>query len=393
MTSRRTALDQIHLSRRAVLGAGATATLAYSLGLTRSRGLLVASQEMDSITWISPRATLEVLDDYAYWTALEMGYFDDLQTEMEPGIAEATSGGKAVAEGQADMSYVSPGVFSALLDAGTPLVSAWHHVAQETFDFAVPKGSDITEVSQLEGMRVALGDPGWTLITDPMFAQAGVDPASIQYVMAGATWAQAVDQGQADASLCWEGLRAQWAATGFDYDYILGKNWSVFPSNSYQIRRSDFEDESLHDLYIRYLRGWAMGMEFGYWNPRAATQITMAQEEIGPALNETFEDKAVAVESMWQNAQIYRGDWENREGWGWHDLESWQTYFDQLAELGQIENEIVAEDVCKNDFIAGANDFDVEQVKADALAYELNDEFAAVPIPEDAGFTEADFEG
>ena len=166
MTSRRTALDQIHLSRRAVLGAGATATLAYSLGLTRSRGLLVASQEMDSITWISPRATLEVLDDYAYWTALEMGYFGDLQTEMEPGIAEATSGGKAVAEGQADMSYVSPGVFSALLDAGTPLVSAWHHVAQETFDFAVPKGSDITEVSQLEGMRVALGDPGWTLITD-----------------------------------------------------------------------------------------------------------------------------------------------------------------------------------------------------------------------------------
>src|SRR5699024_9635144 len=114
---------------------------------------------------------------------------------------------------------------------------------------------------------------------------------------AGGSWPQAVQQGQADAALCWEGLRAQWTATGLDYDYILGKDWSKFPSNSYQIRREDFEDDSLTDLYTQYLRGWAMGMEFAYWNPRAATEITMNQPEISDALNETFPDKAVAVES------------------------------------------------------------------------------------------------
>src|SRR5699024_8551388 len=174
---RMTSLGRItdrRMSRRHSAAAGAAAALALRLPAGR-RGLLVAGQERDSVTWISPRGTLDVLDDYGYWVGQKMGYFGDLKTEMKPGIQEATSGGKAVAEGQADMSYVSPGVFSALLEAGTPLVSVWNQVAQDTFDFALAKGSDITEVAQLEGKTVALGDPGWSWITDPMFAQAGID--------------------------------------------------------------------------------------------------------------------------------------------------------------------------------------------------------------------------
>lgn len=180
---------------------------------------------------------------------------------------------------------------------------------------------------------------------------------------------------------------------GLEYDYILGKDWSKFPSNSFQIRKEDFEDSALADLYTRYLRGWAMGMEFSYWNPRAATEITMNEPTISQALNETFQDKAVAVESMWENALIFRGDFANREGWGWHDMASWQGYFDTIHDLGQITKAIKAEDVCKNDYIAGANDFDVEQVKEDARTYALSPEYAAVPVPEGAGFSQADLEG
>jgi NitT/TauT family transport system substrate-binding protein len=337
--------------------------------------------------WISPRGSLEVFDDYGYWVGKEMGYFGDLETELQPGILEATSGGKAVAEGQADMSFVSPGVFSALVEAGTDLVSVWHQVAQDTFGFAVAPGSGLTEVAQFEGKRVALGDPGWSLITDPLFAQAGIDPATVQYVQAGSSWAQAVDSGQADAALTWEGLRAQWGAAGLEYDYILGKDWSVFPGNSFQIRREDFEDEALTELYTSYLRGWAMGMEFAYWNPLAAAQITANVPDIRDSMFETFPDMAVGVESMWQNCLIFRGDMENRDGWGHHDIASWQSYFDTLLELGQVENAISAEDVCKNEYVAGANDFDVEAVKEDARTYELDETFGALEMPEGSGFS------
>jgi len=379
------------LSRRTMLKGAAVAGIALPFAGAGGRLVASAQEGRNSVTWISPRGTLEVFDDYGYWVGKKLGYFGDIETEMQPGIAEATSGGKAVAENQADMSFVSPGVFSALIEAGTGLVSVWNQVAQDTFDFAIPPGSGWS-IADLEGKRVAVGDPGWTLITDPMFVQAGIDPASIQYVQAGATWAQAVDQGQADAALCWEGLRAQWGASGLEYDYILGRDWSKFPSNSFQIRMSDFEDEALADLYTRYLRGWAMGMEFAYQNPRAAAQITMDEPSISAALNESFPDKAIAVESLWQNAQIFRGDFENREGWGAHDLEGWQSFFDTLLGLGQISGEINAADVCKNDYIAGANDFDADAVRADALAFELSEEWAAVAIPEGAGLTQDDFD-
>lgn len=113
----------------------------------------------------------------------------------------------------------------------------------------------------------------------------------------------------------------------------------------------------------------------------------VSQPEIGPALEETFEDMSVGVESMWQNCLIFRGDFESRAGWGDHDIESWQAYFDTIHELGQVENEIDAEDACKNEYIAGANDFDVDAVKEDARTYELNGTFAAIDMPEGAGFT------
>jgi len=376
---------QRRVSRRTVVKG--TAALGLAGPFLGSRGLLraVAQDGKTSVVWVSPRGTLEVLDDYAFWVAREMGYFGDMEVELLPAILEATSSSKAVAEGQADMSFVSPGVFSLGVEAGIDLVSVWHQVAQDTFNFAVPKGSGWDEVAKLEGKTIALGDAGWSAITDPMFAQAGVDLGSINYAAAGAAWPQAVAQEQADAALCWEGLRAQWSAQGLEYDYILGKDWSKFPANSFQIRREDFEDESLTELYTNYLRGWAMGLEFGYLNPRAATQITMNAPEISDALNATFEDKAVAVESMWQNAEIFRGDFASREGWGWHDMASWQLFLDTIKEIGQLTKDISAEEIVKNDYVAGANDFDKEKVRADAEAFELSPEYEEVAVPEGAG--------
>ena len=376
---------QRRVSRRTVVKG--TAALGLAGPFLGSRGLLraVAQDGKTSVVWVSPRGTLEVLDDYAFWVAREMGYFGDMEVELLPAILEATSSSKAVAEGQADMSFVSPGVFSLGVEAGIDLVSVWHQVAQDTFNFAVPKGSGWDEVAKLEGKTIALGDAGWSAITDPMFAQAGVDLGSINYAAAGAAWPQAVAQEQADAALCWEGLRAQWSAQGLEYDYILGKDWSKFPANSFQIRREDFEDESLTELYTNYLRGWAMGLEFGYLNPRAATQITMNAPEISDALNATFEDKAVAVESMWQNAEIFRGDFASREGWGWHDMASWQLFLDTIKEIGQLTKDISAEEIVKNDYVAGANDFDKEKVRADAEAFELSAEYEEVAVPEGAG--------
>ena len=77
---------------------------------------------------------------------------------------------------------------------------------------------------------------------------------------------------------------------------------------------------------------------------------------------------------------VFRGDWANRKGWGWHDMSSWQSFFDLSAKIGQNDNPIKAADVCTNDLISGVNDFDMEKVKADAMAAELSAEMAAVDV-------------
>ena len=47
--------------------------------------------EMQKVVWVSPRGTLEVMDDFNMWVADKMGYFKDLgvEVEMQPGPLEA----------------------------------------------------------------------------------------------------------------------------------------------------------------------------------------------------------------------------------------------------------------------------------------------------------------
>ncbi len=376
--------------RRLVQGAAALGASAPLMSLSFGGRLSASAQDAkNKVVWVSPRGTLEVLDDYPYWVAKRLGYFGDIETELLPAILEATSSSKSVADGQADMSFVSPGVFSLGIEQGIDLVSVWQECSYDTFDFAFQIDSPITTIAELEGKTIILGDPGWSGIVDPMLKQGGVDPSSVRYVSAGTGWAQALAEGQGDAALSWAGLRAQWKAIGLNFKYILGADTSKFPANSFQIRRSDFEDASLTDLYTRYLRGYAMGLEFGYQNPRAATQITMEEPSIAPALNETFQDLNVAVESFLEQANIYRGDWAKREGWGWADLAGWQIFLDTTKEIGQLTQDIAVEDIVKNDYVAGANDFDHAQVAADAAAFKLSEGFAAVKLPESGPFAQA----
>jgi NitT/TauT family transport system substrate-binding protein len=209
-----------------------------------------------------------------------------------------------------------------------------------------------------------------------MFASSGIDPKSIKYVEAGNSWGPAVAQNKADAALSWEGLRAQWKGQGLEFDYLIGRNFSKLPANTFVMRRSDFEDASKKDLYTRYLRGWAMGLEFGHLNPRAATHLTMQQF---PGLASQMKPP-VAVESMMQLANVFRGDFANRKGWGWHDEAAWNLFFKTIKDIGQTTQDIKAADVVKNDYVAGANNFEKAKVKADADGYKLPDDYASIDV-------------
>ena len=367
-------LSTLSINRRRLLTLTAAGVSALTIG---SVGGARNARAADTVRWVSPRGTIEVLDDYPYWVGKKYGYFGDLETTLEPGPSDATATVKLVDQNQADMGYPSPGVFSLALAQGIPLVSVFHMGGSDVFDFAFRKGEAPQDLKALEGKIVVLGSAGWQSIADPMLKAAGVDITKIQYVDAGwPTWGTALAQGKGDAALTWEGLRAQWKGQGLDFDYVLGRNFSKLPANSFVIRKADFEDAAKKEVYGKYLQGWAAGLEFGKLNPRAATQIVMEQF---PGLSSQM-TPPVATESMMQLANVYGGRMDERKKWGFHLLESWQMFFDIGREIGQITGDFKVEDVVKNDLVDVANSFDPAKVKADADGYKLSADYNSVDV-------------
>jgi NitT/TauT family transport system substrate-binding protein len=362
------------MDRRRVLTLTATGVSVAALG-TFSR--ITGAHAADTIRWVSPRGTIEVLDDYPYWVAKKFGYFDDIATTLEPGPSDATATVKLVDQKQADMGYPSPGVFSLGLEQGIPLVSVFHMGGSDVFDFGFRKGEKAKGIKDLEGKTILLGSAGWQSIADPMLAAAGVDITKVKYVEAGwPTWGTALKAGKGDTALSWEGLRAQWKGQGLDFDYILGKDFSKLPANSFIIRKADFDDPAKRKICARYLQGWAAGLEFGKDNPRAATQIVMEQF---PGLASQM-TPTVATESMLELANVFAGRMDERKKWGYHLLSSWQLFFDTGRKIGQITKNFKTEDVCKNDLIDEANAFDAAKVKADADGFALSADYKAVDV-------------
>ena len=331
----------------------------------------------DLIRWVSPRGTIEVLDDYPYWVGKKYGYFGDIETTLEPGPSDATATVKLVDQNQADVGYPSPGVFSLALTQGIPLVSAFHMGGADVFDFAFRKGEKPDSLKALEGKTVVLGSAGWQSICDPMLKAAGVDITKVKYVEGGwPAWGTVLKEGKGDSALAWEGLRAQWKGQGLDFDYILGRDFSKLPANSFVMRKADFDDAAKKEVYARYFQGWAAGLEFGKINPRAATQIVMEQF---PGLSSQMTPD-VAVESQMQLANVFAGRMDERKKWGFHLMDSWQMFFDVGREIGQITTEFKTEDVVKNDLIDTANSFDAAKVKADADGFALSDAYSKVDV-------------
>ena len=361
------------LTRRQFLGY--TATLGASLCISNP---LLRAAGPDKVTWVSPRGNLEVMDDFNLWVAQKMGYFKEMNLDvtLQPGPTEALAVTKLVGEKQADIGFPSPGVLLSSVDAGIPVILVWEMAMKQVFDFALPADSPITRVQELAGKTIALGSEGWRVIVDPILVEAGVDPKHVTYLNAGPQWGQAVVLGRADAGLTWRGLAAQWMALGLKLKFLVGTEFSGHPSNGYAIRREDLEHDARIDIWRRFFRANCMAFEFTRANPRTAAQITYTEF---PALREQVPPQ-LALDSMLELGTIYFDGARIGKGYGYSNLESWQSYIDTVYELGQTQKHYKAEDVVINFFVEAANHFDRERVREEGKAFNLKDEFQDLEI-------------
>jgi NitT/TauT family transport system substrate-binding protein len=364
------------LKRAAVVGAG------LSLGpmLIASPGDVFAKSP-DVVRWISPRGSLDVMDDFDLWVAIKEGFFakHNIKAELFAGsITDALDTTKEVAAGKADMGYPSPGVLTSSIDGGIPVISAWEMIAGQVFDFSLPENSKIKSPKQLEGKTIAVGSAGWSVIIAPILKEVGVHPKSVKYFEAGSQWSVAVEQGKADAGLCWEGLRAQLIGQGLKLKFLIGSTFSKGPSNSYAIRKADLKSAKMRDIYTRFFMAMVEAFEFTKVNPRASAQITYVAR---PALASTLSPQ-LALNSMMELASGYSYSARQGHGYGYHYISAWKNYLKIVHELKQTTRLLTPKECVTNTFVNPANSgADVSEAHRKAKKFKLNSQFAHTKIP------------
>ena len=368
------------LKRAAVAGAGLS--VLGAVGADRAFGRAA----VDTVRWVSPRGSLEVMDDYNLVVPIKMGYFKRLGLNVKLNGGPGANEMQLIAANQMDVGFASPGVMTAAIDADVPVISIWEQYPAQVFDFVLHEDSKITHPRQLKGKRIAVFNIGWKNIVDPILAEVGVNPKTVKYREFGPQWNQAVALKLADAGLSWEGLRAQLLGmsgvfgTGFTFKFLVGSKWgSKGPSNSYQVRQSDMEDAQKRDIYTRFLTGVVMGFEFARANPRAAAQITYEQY---PGLQKLISPQ-VALESMLQLASGYGTSRRKAPHlYGWHYPAAWNAYLASIAKLDQTKQRLKLSQVLTNELVRPANaKADKARARRDATRYQLNSAFRRTTVP------------
>ena len=211
-------------------------------------------------------------------SAKKFGYFGDIETTLEPGPMDATATSSSSTRTRPTWAIPRPACSrSASSRASRSSRSGtWARSTSSTSPSARARSRRTSR--SLEGKTILLGSAGWQSICDPMLAPARRRPASVNYAEAGGLVGPGAEAGPGRrravaGKACARSGKARGSIS------TTSSAARLLEAAGQQLRhpQGDFEDPAKKALYEPYLRGWAMGLEFGHQNPRAATQIVLEQ--------------------------------------------------------------------------------------------------------------------
>lgn len=324
------------------------------------------SQELTKLTMVFPRS-IEVLDDAHVVATQMMGYFKEEGIEVVFEQSYGTSDVKLVASGRADVAYPSPPIQLTAHASDLPIISVYQVDVRNIFGFSVRENSGINSIADLKGKKISLGDAAWAVIADPILRHAGLDPTKdIEYVVAGESRAQMVNEGKLDAVLTWEKEYQLWDAEGIRLTYLSGEKVLDNCSNSIIVSLDTYKNKK--DLIRGFVRAYAKGSYFTKLNPKAATEMVL---ERYPSLKVEFKDALKAIEGL---VYIDHNEDTEKYGYGYHSAERWKLNVEDALKGGLITKEVPLEQIYTNDFVEAANDFDHKAIEEDAKNYKLKPE-------------------
>jgi ABC-type nitrate/sulfonate/bicarbonate transport system substrate-binding protein len=320
---------------------------------------------LEKVVFVVPRS-LECLDDMALWSADYLGYFKEEGIEFRMEQAFGTTDIRMIATGQADFGYPSPNLILSSIQEGLPIKAVCAADAINIFGMAVRADSGIRTWADLKGKTIALGDAAWATIAAPTVSAAGINPdTDIQYIVAGDSRYQMVNEKKIDVLFTWISEYEQLKGQGFDFIYLDGNE--ILPVLSNPIITSDRLIAQKPDLIKRFNRAFTKGLYFVLSNPEAGADIVLNKF---PAIQITW-DGALGVANG-RNLQAFGTNEATKQeilsdGIGFMAPEKWGAVIQWAQKVGVINSNIPGNQAFTNDYL----DFTWSRaaVEADAKAY------------------------
>jgi NitT/TauT family transport system substrate-binding protein len=328
-------------------------------------GSAAGGGEARTVRFVVPRA-LECMDDMAIWSADHLGYFKEEGIVFQMEQAFGTTDIRMIATGQADFGYPSPNLILASIEAGLPVKAVCAADAINIFGMAVRADSGIKAWSDLKGRTIALGDAAWATIAAPTVSAAGLDPdRDIEYIVAGDSRYQMVNEKKIDALFTWISEFEQLKGQGFDFIYLDGNQ--VLPVLANPVITNNALIAKDPGLITRYTRAMMKGLYFVYKNPEAGADIVLNKF---PAIQITWEGALGCAYG--RNQQAFGTDDATArqilgDGIGYMAPKKWDEVIYWAEKVGVISKPIPPADVFTNDLLDLK--WDRARVEADAAKY------------------------
>jgi len=298
-----------------------------------------------------------------------LGFYEEEGLDVKvTGAGGSTAAIKIVAAGKADASAATG--YSALIagvEQGMPLISPFADGLENKQFIVVPEDSPIMSIRDLKGKQVGVYSMGSDGVhySKAMAMEAGLDPMkdiTLVPIGLGAQAVNTIKKGTVAGAAFWDTAIALMEVQGMKFRYLSTPSINQIVSGGLVVNMNWLRDN--RSTAVKFFRALAKAEVFRKVNPAASIKVHWKVFPMGKPGGGISEEQAlknmthVLMARLRGNPPLYL--WEGRVGF--IPEMKWQPTMDFFFNNGLIKKKVPVSQVFTNEFIAEANQFNIQEI-------------------------------
>jgi NitT/TauT family transport system substrate-binding protein len=306
------------------------------------------------------------------YIADKAGFFEEeaLDVELRYGTSSSQCA-QIVASGGADMGRLSYEPLLLGYDKGLRGEIFYSVYTRFMFYAALPVDSVIRTVADLRGKKVGVTNVGSAsiVVLRSMFRHAGLSPDDVTLVPVGVGELpmSMLQSKQIDALMLPGPLYSAIEVAGMPLRYLYHPVFADFGNLGYFAMDKVIAQKS--DAIARFSRAIAKATVFLFANPEAAVKIYWQVDPSGKIGANDQEAMARSLKELDGDMKMFDVANIASHKYGDIDMPRFRDYMEMMVEEGAIAQHVPVDELVTDQFLAAANDFDMEKVRTAALAW------------------------